>query len=251
MHKTAHLYEVDMKLKIMTFNIQHGRNHNFKGDVIDLPAMAQNVREQNPDICGFNEVRNGTEKDHSTGRSDQAQFFQNELGGNAKFGKAIDIQGYEYGNAIWSKHPFVNVEVIPIPEFTDEVGGYYENRCVIKSEYDFDGKKLAVLNSHFGLGKGEWDNAVATVLALAEKLEGPLVLMGDFNMTPDNPLIQKLATVFTDSHAFVGKDVTTFPSHAPDIRIDYIFVRDARVLDTDTVQKVVSDHFAITAEIEI
>jgi endonuclease/exonuclease/phosphatase family metal-dependent hydrolase len=57
--------------------------------------------------------------------------------------------------------------------------------------------------------------------------------------------------VFTDSHAFVGKDVTTFPSHAPDIRIDYIFVRDARVIDADTVCKVVSDHFAITAEIEI
>lgn len=240
-----------MKLKLMTFNIQHGRNHNFKGDVIDLPAMAQNVREQMPDICGINEVRNGDQADHSTGLSKQAEFFQTELGGECRFGKAIFIHGYEYGNAIWSKHNIKNFEVIPIPEVIEKEGGSYENRCVIKTEYDFDGKKLTVLNSHFGLGKGESDNAVETVLDLAKKIEGPLALMGDFNMTPDNPLIVKLSEAFTDSHASVGKDVLTFPSHSPEIRIDYIFVRDAKVLDADTVCKVVSDHFAITAEIEI
>ena len=240
-----------MKLKIMTFNIQHGRNHNFKGDVIDLPAMAQNIREQNPDICGLNEVRNGSEEDHNTGRSNQALFFQNELGGNAKFGKAIDIHGYEYGNAIWSKHNIQSIEVIPVPEVEIKTEGYYENRCVIKTEYCIEDKKLTVLNSHFGLAKGEPDNAVDTVLSLASDIEGPLVLMGDFNMTPDNPLIKKLSEVFTDSHASVGKDVLTFPSHAPEIRIDYIFVRDAKVLDANTISKVVSDHYAITADIEI
>ncbi len=240
-----------MKLKIMTFNIQHGRNHNFKGDVIDLPAMAQNIREQNPDICGLNEVRNGSEEDHTTGRSNQALFFQNELGGNAKFGKAIDIHGFEYGNAIWSKHNIQSIEVIPVPEVEIKTEGYYENRCVIKTEYCIEDKKLTVLNSHFGLAKGEPDNAVDTVLSLASDIEGPLVLMGDFNMTPDNPLIKKLSEVFTDSHASVGKDVLTFPSHAPEIRIDYIFVRDAKVLDANTISKVVSDHYAITADIEI
>ena len=240
-----------MKLRIMTFNIQHGRNHNFKGDVIDLPVMAQNVKDQSPDIVGFNEVRNGNNSDHSTGLSNQAEFFQGELGGTCKFGKAIFIHGYDYGNAIWSKHNIKSFEVIPIPEVVEKVDEWYENRCVIKTEYDFNGKKLTVLNSHFGLGKGESDNAVETVLDLAKDIKGPLVLMGDFNMTPDNPLIQKLSCVFTDSHASLGKDVLTFPSHSPEIRIDYIFVRDAKVIDANTVSKVVSDHYAITADIEL
>ena len=240
-----------MKLKIMTFNIQHGRNHNFKGDVIDLPIMAQTVSEQNADIVGFNEVRNGNQADHSTGLSNQAAFFQETLGGTCKFGKAIFIHGYDYGNAIWSKHNILNFEVIPIPEVIEKTNDFYENRCVIKTEYEFEGKKLTVLNSHFGLGIGESDNAVETVLSLAEGIDGPLVLMGDFNMTPDNPLIQKIATVFTDSHASLGKDRLTYPSHEPRIRIDYIFVRNAKVLNADTVSKVVSDHYSITAEIEI
>lgn len=240
-----------MKLKIMTFNIQHGRNHNLSGDVIDLPLMAQTVREQDPDIVGFNEVRNGTNADHSSGESNQAQFFQDELGGTCKFGKAIFIHKYDYGNAIWSKHNMQSCSVIPVPEVTEKTGGYYENRCIIKTEYEFEGKKLTVLNSHFGLGNGEAENAVEAAISIAEGVEGAVVLMGDFNMTPDNPLIQRLATVFTDSHASLGKDMLTFPSHSPEMRIDYIFVRDAKVLDANTVCKVVSDHCSITADIEL
>lgn len=240
-----------MKLKIMTFNIQHGRNHNCSGDVIDLPLMAQTVREQNPDVVGFNEVRNGNEVDHSTGRSNQAQYFQNELGGTCRFGKAINISTFEYGNAIWSKHKMESFEVIPVPDVIEKTEGYYESRCIIKTEYLIDNKKLTVLNSHFGLGKGEADNAVETVLSLAKNIEGAMIVMGDFNMAPEDPLIKKLASAFTDSHASLGVDAFTYPSNEPYIRIDYIFVRDARVIAADTVRKVVSDHYSITAEIEI
>ena len=138
-----------------------------------------------------------------------------------------------------------------IPDVTKRVGDRYESRCIIKSEYDFDGKKLTVLNSHFGLGVGEDVNAVDTIIELLKQIEGPVVLMGDFNKTPDDVQIQRLSSIMTDSHRFVGKEELTFTSDSPEIRIDYIFVRDAKVLDADTIKKVVSDHYAITAEIEI
>ena len=47
-------------LSVTTFNIQHGRNHNLPGDVIDLPLMAKNASETGASVIGFNEVRRGT-----------------------------------------------------------------------------------------------------------------------------------------------------------------------------------------------
>lgn len=240
-----------MIVKLMTFNIQHGRNHNFKGDVIDLPLMASTVKAQNADIVGFNEVRLGNNPDHSSGYSDQASFFAEALGGNSYFGKAIEIDGYCYGNAIWSKHNIESFEVIPIPDATERVAGYYyESRCIIKTVYNFEGKRLTVLNSHFGLGPGEHENAVDAAIALADAADTPVVLMGDFNMIPDYHLIKKLQTLFIDAHYSLGKDELTFPSNAPDLRIDYIFTRGVKVLNADTVKVIAADHYPITAEIE-
>lgn len=240
-----------MKLKVMTFNIQHGRNHNFSGDVIDLDAMVQNICEQQPDICGLNEVRKGENLDHKSGFSDQTSYFSECLGYDAYFANAIIKENYIYGNAILSKTPIVKCEKIMIPDVIERVGTRYETRCIIKSEYDYDGKKLTVLNTHFGLGVGEDVNAVDTVVSLLSHIDGPVVLMGDFNKTPDDVQIKRISAIMTDVHEFVGKDELTFPSDAPEIRIDYIFVRDAKVLNADTVKKVISDHYAITAEIEI
>ena len=51
-----------MKLKIGTYNIQHGKHHGhfLKGgrEVIDLPGDAAVLRGAGLDICGLNEVRN-------------------------------------------------------------------------------------------------------------------------------------------------------------------------------------------------
>ncbi len=240
-----------MKIKLMTFNIQHGRNYNFAGDVIDLPAMADNVRAQDPDIFGLNEVRVGESKDHSTGLSDQPAFFSETLGYHSYFGNAIVRENYIYGNAVFSKTPMLECEKIMIPDVVEREGAYYESRCVIKSVYDFQGKKLTVLNTHFGLGKGEDKCAVDTVLSLLDSIDTPVVLMGDLNKTPDDEQIKRISDVLVDAHAYLGKDELTFTSDKPEIRIDYIFVRGAEILSADTIKRVVSDHYAITAEIEL
>lgn len=243
----------DMKLKIMTFNIQHGRNYNFRpDDIIDLPAMADNVRSQDPDIFGINEIRKGSNPDISSGLSDQPAYFADALGYNGFFGDAIEWrENVFYGNAVFSKTAFAGCEKIMIPDVVLRDGGRYESRCILKTEYDFSGKKLTVLNTHFGLGEGEDVNAVDTVLSLVEKIETPVVVMGDFNKTPDDFQIKRLSSVLVDAHLHLGRDELTFPSNDPTIRIDYIFVRGAKIVSADTVKKVVSDHYAITAEIEL
>ncbi|MBQ9848828.1 MAG: endonuclease/exonuclease/phosphatase family protein [Clostridia bacterium] len=246
-----------MKIKVMTFNIQHGRNHNLEGDVIDLSLMAETVRSQNADIVGFNEVRNGNNPDHSSGYSRQVDFFAETLGGDCRFASAISLDAgtdhaYDYGNAIFSRLKIASFEKIMIPDATERVAGYhYETRCVIKTEYDINGTRLTVLNSHFGLGPGERENAVETVLDIAGKTEGPIILMGDFNMIPDYHVIQRLSELYVDVHASMGKDELTFPSNEPVMRIDYIFARGIKALSAETVKVVAADHYPITAEFEI
>ncbi len=241
-----------MRIKLMTFNIQHGRNHNLLGDVIDLDAVANHVISQGPDIVSLNEIRVGKENDHSSGLSDQPRYLAEQFGGDYRFGRAITIFGNcEYGNAVISKCPISDFSVIPIPDPTEKLEGYYyESRSINRTDYDINGNAFTVLNSHFGLAPNEQTNAVDTVFSLVKNIKNPVVLMGDFNMNPDDNNIKRLSEYFTDVHKYLGKDRLTYPSHSPEDRIDYIFVKGMNIIFADTVEKVVSDHYAITAELE-
>ncbi len=241
-----------MKLRIMTFNIQHGRNHNLPGDVMDLNLMAQVIKDQNPHILSINEIRQGINTDNPA-FPNQPEFFKNTLGGDCYFGNSLQFNGQcFYGNAVWSVYPFVKAQKFMIPDVPGEerTEGYYETRCLLRTDYNIQGKPLTVLSSHFGLGKGESENAVQTALDIASTVDNPIILMGDFNITPDDPNIKRLTEYFTDVHAMLGREEFTFKSDNPYERIDYIFARGLTPISANTVKVIASDHFPITAEFE-
>ncbi len=244
-----------MKLKIMTFNIQHGKNHNMPGEVIDLPLMVDVVSSCNPDILCLNEVRKGVSPCQNENYPDEPAFFENALGGNCYFDEALEFgKGCLYGNAVWSKYEFKHTQkyMIPdVPKEERESGVYYETRCILRTDYEIEGKPLTVLSSHFGLASGEQDNAVDTVFSVIETIDNPVILMGDFNITPEDYNISRLSTVFTDVHGYFGMGDYTFPSDKPEMKIDYIFTKDLKILDACTIERIASDHFPIIAEVEI
>lgn len=237
---------------VTTFNIQHGRNHNLPGDVIDFGLTAETVLSTGADFYGFNEVRRGAQEG-IPGFPDTPAVLGGLIGGTAIFGQAITLApGKLYGNAAVSKLPVLGYEVVPIPDPEARAGGrLYETRCIIRTAADVQGTPVTVLCSHFGLNRDERENAVAVIKRIADGCGTPLVLMGDFNMTPDDPCYAALACRFTDALAFAGKDEYTFPSDSPRERIDYIFVRGLRVISARTVKKIASDHFAVTASLGI
>ena len=63
-----------MKLRVTTFNIQHGSNYNLPGDVIDLPLMARTAASTGASVYGFNEIRRGSGEDPALARSVAARF---------------------------------------------------------------------------------------------------------------------------------------------------------------------------------
>ncbi len=242
-----------MKFKVMTYNIQHGRNHNLKGDNIDLDLIASTVERYNPNIVGFNEVRKGIDNIQTPNFDNQPKVLGEKLKGYCYFGKAIEVKkDCEYGNAVFSKKPLESFEVIKIPDPQDKIEGYfYESRCITKSVVCIGGVPITILTSHFGLAPNEQENAVETLLSIASKIKIPLIFMGDLNMTDDNPLIQKLSECFTDALKSIRQDKPTFPSDSPKIRIDYIFYKDLKLVEAETECVVSSDHYPLTAVFDI
>lgn len=244
-----------MKLKIGTFNIQHGRDHArylVDGEErIALLGVADVIRAHGIEVCGLNEVRN---QSGGEGLCDQARVIADALGYHSYFARAIDIPKGEYGNAIVSKYPIDSVRTVAIPSpAPDQRRGpyHYESRVLLIAELMIEGKVLTVLSCHFGLNDEEISLAIDTIRAALREVQGAVVLMGDFNLTPDTAHYARLAALLKDTAKNPALPLT-FPSEAPERKIDYLFVSDAVGVGEITVPETLqSDHRPYFAELEI
>jgi endonuclease/exonuclease/phosphatase family metal-dependent hydrolase len=127
--------------------------------------------------------------------------------------------------------------------------GYYETRVLLKTTIDVAGG-LNVLVSHFGLNPDEQENAVQTVIPNLP--ENRCVFMGDLNMEPNNPILAPIMQKLYDTAQLFSAPKLSFPSDAPRMKIDYIFVsHDLKVECADIPEIVSSDHRPHTATIEV
>lgn len=246
-----------MKLNIGTFNIQHGILHAHRlitgEDRVDLTPMADYIAELGLDICGLNEIYNcpvGGEF------PEQAAFIGRQLGYYHAFAKAIDVRpGYPYGVALVSRYPILSTRCVPITLAAEDrayENGYYENRVLLIAEIAVDGHRLTVMVSHFGLNPDEALLAAETVLQELPAIQTPVVLMGDFNITPDRPELKAIANVLTDTAYLIEGPDGTWPSHKPDRKIDYVFIsKDLQALSCRIPEKVVSDHRPVAVELNM
>ena len=238
-------------MRIMTYNIQHGRDyHTPDRDNILLSQTADVIRELDPVFCTLNEVRN---EGALPGYTDQAKAIGDALGWQHYFAEAIRFDGENpYGNAIVSKYPITEAETILIPDPAEKkYDGYYETRCVLKAVLDIDGKPFTVFTAHFGLNPDEAENAVNTVLSETRKCKTPFALQGDFNLQPDSPLLRPLFEELVDTACAGFGPMFTFSSDDPFEKIDYIFVsKDVNVLSADAPAIIASDHTPYIADID-
>ena len=96
----------------------------------------------------------------------------------------------------------------------------------------------------------EQENAVATVVKHLEKEK--CVLMGDFNVTPDDHVLTPIRERMEDAADAFDRPLWSFPSDRPDRKIDYIFVTpDVEIITADIPPVVASDHRPHTAEIRL
>ena len=244
-----------MKLRIGTYNILHGADFPRKlktgEDAVDLLLCADSISRMALDICGLNEVRN---QERVEGLCHQARFLAERLGYHYVFARAIDHAGGEYGNALLSRFPILSVALYPliVPEGERVAGVRYENRVILDARLDVSGRELGVFVTHFGLYEDEIALAAETLVTLARSCTIPLIVAGDFNVTPDHTAIALLKTCLTDTAEITDDTLYTFPSHAPTKKIDYILTSgDMKTRSVTAPHLLTSDHKPLVAELEI
>lgn len=232
---------------LMSYNTQHCLN--FFTRKIDFDIIADTIKKCEADIIGLQEMR-----DESQDADYQAQtkIIAEKLGYHYYyFAEAIRFEGVNpYGNAIISRYPIISAETILIPDpETKKFDGYYERRCLLKATIDV-GNGLNVLVSHFGLNPDEQEYAVETVVSNIS--EEHCVLMGDFNMEPDNPILNPVMQKLYDTAKHFSVPKLSFPSDTPSVKIDYVLVsKDLKVQYADIPEMISSDHRPHIATIEL
>ncbi|NCU27062.1 hypothetical protein EOM86_10145 [Candidatus Nomurabacteria bacterium] len=99
-----------------------------------------------------------------------------------------------------------------------------------------------VYTTHFGAQK---------VQALSD-VNSPKVLMGDFNLLPESPILDQIRILMADTADIFDKPKLSYPSDNPVRKIDYIFVSDdIKVLEADIPAVIASDHRPHTALIDL
>ena len=245
-------------MRIATYNIQHGISHRQRivdgTDTLDMPLIIDTIRGLEPDICGLNEVfGDGAYPLYFN----QPKMIGEALGYEHFFAMAVDFEGdfdpprKPYGNGMISKYPIKSTEITLIPKGNDDrEEGYKEPRCILKSVVDCDGKELCFMVIHVGLVPQEQKWAMEKLCKVIDETELPIVLVGDFNMTPENELLSPVRERMFDTAELINEDLRSYPSDKPEIKIDYIFTRGVAVKYADIPQICAADHCPYIVDIE-
>ena len=246
-----------MEITVATYNIQHGRYFEeylrSGNEVSSISYIRRFLAQRRVDICALNEVVE--DKLGQTWGQQTREIAEGLDGYYYEFAGAIAAHGGDYGNAIVSRFPIRSIRTYPIAvpsEKRHAIGRRYEDRVLLSATLATPAGMLTVLISHFGLLPDEAELAAERVLSVAESISGPILLMGDFNLTPNTEIYQRLCERFKDSADVLRSQPLTFPSDLPNSKIDYVFTGGScRALWSEVVDVRYSDHRPILARIEL
>lgn len=226
---------------VLSYNIRHGRGADGR---IDLQRIAAVIRESGADVVALQEV------DVRTTRSDgvdQAAELGRLTGMDAYFGEAIPYAGGSYGDALLSKHAFVETSSLSLP-----AAPHHENRVAVRGVLQLPyGRRIAIIGTHLDHTEDPSDRE-AQVRALNQAYLPtpiPTLLIGDLNAKPQSTPMRSL---FGQGWAAADSDLRpTFPSEKPNCKIDWILrapgfedhLRNAEVLHAP----IASDHAPLRA----
>ena len=218
--------------------------------------IAEVIASMSVDIVGLQELDLGRVR---SGRADQAALIAAQLGWKYHFHPAMRSGDEQYGNAIVSRFPIVlkcAAEMPGAPPWFCR-----EQRIAIWMEAATDLGPVHIINSHFGLGRGE--RRLQAQLLIGPEWIGsippdqPVILLGDFNSVPISPAYRVFATQLRDVRRLVRprRAFRTFPTRLPSLAVDHIFV-NAVLSVTDLsvhrtpLSRVASDHFPLACELK-
>ena len=237
--------QASRELRVLTFNIHHAEGEDGR---LDVPRVAEVIKQSGADLVALQEVDRGAER---SGRRDLLKELADLTGMRYAFGKNIDLQGGDYGNAVLTSRPIVSEGNKLLPNTN---GG--EQRGVLQVVLDVAGTRVLVLATHLDHRRDDAQRQ-ASAGAMLEMLEawgdGPVVALGDFNDVPGSATYRTLVGApLVDVWSVVGQgDGFTIPVKAPTRRIDWILIRGLEPVAAEVLTTDASDHLPVAATVKL
>ena len=240
---------VERTLRVMSYNIHHANPPSIE-DKIDIEAIVKVIKAENPDLVALQEVDFNTER---SGEGNQAELIAEALDMEYYFAKAIYYDNGEYGNAILSKFPIKNSEILALPNHPED---NTENRVVALGLIEINANQNILFGSTHLDYKTDSKSRILQVkklIEMASEWNEPLILGGDFNDGPNSETIQLLDSELKRTCKTCPP---TIPVENPKRAIDFIYYKHPQAKFQVKSHKVIpeeyaSDHRPVFAEIDI
>ena len=243
-------------LRVMTCNIHHGEGTD---GVFDLQRIAALIEAADPDLVALQEVDRRTTRASGV---DQAAELARLTGRHHIYGAAMDYAGGEYGEAILSRWPVDEARTRAL----DRVEGSEPRALLVIGMHPERAKARPPGPIYFAGTHLAHDSAVdrlaqarqmAAILASPPHDRATIILAGDLNAAPGSDPMRHLLEEAGYRDAFIDDPRPTYPSGAPERRIDWILLRpgpgvEITIVRTEVIDDAVAtDHCALVAEIVI
>ncbi|OOQ58532.1 endonuclease/exonuclease/phosphatase family protein [Mucilaginibacter pedocola] len=263
-------------LKVMTYNAHDFRKYGANNDISTKHEILELITQYNPDIIGIQEFYT-----RKRGQYDMIDSLKKIIGSEYYYFEPFDVN-YDQasGMAVFSRYPIFNFGLISL---SGKVTG---NQCLFVDIKKGD-KKIRLYSMHLQSIKFEPEDykylgevskqgktnmsatkrlgsklkiaflkradQVFTIKAHAKQCPYPYIFSGDFNDTPAsfamNEMAKGMKNTFREKGSGLGR---TYNGDFPNYQIDYIMAsQHFDVLQYDIIKKKLSDHYPVTATLQL
>lgn len=245
-----------MILKIITFNVAHGKGMD---GIVDIKRQCDMIRKYNPDIVFLQEIDMYTKR---AGDMNQIREFSKEMGlYYCSMESNITLEDGYYGDGIISRFPisFSTNYLMPLTDIN------HEQRGILCNRISFGTTKINLFSVHLSTYRDERILAAKEMNRIMKKIDpNELIIMGgDFNVGVTR--LGKGRYIFEESETYEEYEIlskyleklpnkkNTWFSNLGTGCIDTIFYsKGIRLNDYSTIEvNGVSDHNAVYAEFDI
>ncbi len=222
-------------LRLATYNIHYG----FETDwTFNLEKMAQAIEAEDIDIIVLQEVDAGRMTSLGV---DDALWLGQRLGMHVVYQQTLEKLS---GIALLSRYPLESSD-------GQWLSSDLEQTAIVHARVETRHGPLDVYGLWLGLESQERLTQVAEALDYIGS-QGPAVLGGDFNATPDSPVYARLLDAnLNDPFALMGEDAPlTSPAIEPTERIDYVWLRGLEARHAWVSDSTASDHRMVVVEVQ-
>jgi endonuclease/exonuclease/phosphatase family metal-dependent hydrolase len=235
-------------LRVATYNVHKCRGLDQR---VRPDRIAEVLRQVDADVVALQEIFGESSPEGAA----QAAYLAGELGMFLAFGENRKLQGAPYGNAVLSKFPLLGSENCNL-----SAPGREERGC-LTVDIKIGESPVHLFNVHLGTSyferRSQAQMLVTPTLIKAARIEGPRIVLGDFNEWTRGLVSRVLAGEFRSADIRLMMDrKRTYPGFFPFLHIDHIYYDEDLILESVKLHRsrlalIASDHLPLVAEFRL